>query len=116
MRDRAVDFLLAGFPISYADDDLDVEVLYEHRPFIVAGRNSPWARRRKVDLAELAEEPWLLPREGIFVSLLAEAFRTHGLLIPKFGVRSCSVHQRMMLLATDRFISAEVQLCAPIPR
>jgi DNA-binding transcriptional LysR family regulator len=108
LRDRAVDFLLAGFPISYADDDLDVEILYEHRPSVVAGRNSRWARRRKIELAELAEEPWLLPREGIFVSLLTEAFRAQGLVIPRFGVRSYSVHQRMMLLATDRFISAEV--------
>jgi DNA-binding transcriptional LysR family regulator len=91
LRDRAVDFLLAGFPISYADDDLDVEALYEHRPFIVAGRNCRWAHRRKIDLAELAEEPWLLPREGIFVSLLTEAFRAQGLSIPRFGVRSYSV-------------------------
>jgi DNA-binding transcriptional LysR family regulator len=108
LRDRGVDFLLADFPISYADDDLEVEVLYEHRPFVVAGRDSPWGHRRKIDLAELAEEPWLLPREGIFVSLLTDAFRAKGLSIPRFGVRSYSVHQRMMLLATDRFISAEV--------
>jgi|SRR5262245_37732490 len=108
LRDRAVDFLLAGFPISYADDDLDVEVLYEHRPFIVTGKNSQWARRRKIELVELAGEPWLLPREGIFVSLLTEAFQSQGLSIPRFGVRSYSVHQRMMLLATDRFVSAEV--------
>src|SRR5262245_25695245 len=31
-----------------------------------------------------------------------------GLPIPKLGVRSYSVHQRMMLLASDRFVSAEV--------
>lgn len=107
LRDRTVDFLLAGFPRSLAEDDLDLEILYEDRPFIVSGRNSPWARRRKVGLAELADEPWLLPRDGLFVSLLAEAFQTNGLSIPRFGVRSYSVHQRMMLLATDRFVSAE---------
>src|SRR5262249_9150316 len=60
------------------------------------------------ELAELADEPWLLPREGIFVSLLAEAFQTNGIVPPKLGVRTYSVHQRMMLLATDRFVSAEV--------
>jgi DNA-binding transcriptional LysR family regulator len=108
LRDRAVDFLLAGFPMSQAGDDLDVEVLYEHRPFIVSGQNSRWARRRKIELAELADEPWLLPQEGIFVSLLTEAFRAGGVSMPKFGVRSYSVHQRMILLATDRFVSAEV--------
>lgn len=108
LRDRTVDFLLAGFPRSLAEDDLELEFLYEDRPFIVSGRNSRWARRRNVTLAELADEPWLLPGEGIFVSLMAEAFRTNGVSIPKLGVRSYSVHQRMMLLATDRFVSAEV--------
>jgi DNA-binding transcriptional LysR family regulator len=108
LRDRAVDFLLAGFPRSLAEEDLELEILYEDRPFIVSGQNSRWASRRKVTLAELAEEPWLLPREGIFSALLAEAFRTNGLSIPKLGVRSYSVHQRMMLLVTGRFVSAEV--------
>jgi DNA-binding transcriptional LysR family regulator len=108
LRDRAVDFLLAGFPRSLAEDDLELEFLYEDRPFIVAGRNSRWARRRKIELADLIHEPWLLPREGIFVSLLAEAFQTNDVPIPKLGVRSYSVHQRMMLLATDRFVSAEI--------
>ena len=40
--------------------------------------------------------------------LLAEAFRKAGIAMPRLGVRSYSVHQRMMLLATGRFLSAEV--------
>ena len=108
LRDRTVDFLLAGFPRLLADDDLELELLYEDRPFIVSGKNSQWARRRRINLAELVGEPWLLPREGVFVSLLGEALRKKGLTLPEHGVRSYSVHQRMMLLATGRFISAEV--------
>jgi DNA-binding transcriptional LysR family regulator len=108
LRERAVDFLIAGFPRSLADEDLDLEFLYEDRPFIVSGRRSRWASRRKIDLAGLANEPWLLPREGKFVTLLAEAFRSSGAPVPQFGIRSYSVHQRMTLLATGRFISAEV--------
>jgi DNA-binding transcriptional LysR family regulator len=106
LRDRTVDLLLAGFPKSLAEDDLQLDFLYEDRPFIVSGGNSRWARRRKVELAELVDEPWLLPREGVFVSLLTEAFEASGIAVPKLGVRS--YHQRMMLLATDRFVSAEV--------
>ena len=108
LRDRAVDFVIAGFPKPLAEDDLALEFLYEDRPHIVSGRGNHWARRRKIDLAELADEPWLLPREGIFISLLREGFRKSGVPAPKLGVRSYSVHQRMILLATDRFISAEV--------
>lgn len=108
LRDRAVDFLLAGFPRTVVEDDLQLEFLYEDRPFVVSGRKSQWARRRKIELAELTDEPWLLPREGIFISLLAESFQTKGVPMPKFGIRSYSVHQRMTLLATGRFVSAEV--------
>jgi DNA-binding transcriptional LysR family regulator len=60
----------------------------------------------KVELAELVDEPWLLPLESIFSSVLAEAFESKGLAVPKMGLRSYSVYQRLSLLATDRFISS----------
>ena len=59
------------------------------------------ARRRKIELEELLEEPWLLPGEGFF---LAEAFQSRGFAVPKFGVTSYSVYQRILLLTTGRFI------------
>jgi DNA-binding transcriptional LysR family regulator len=108
LRDRIVDLVIAGFPSLLAEDDLNLEFLYEDRPYIVTGQGNSWARRRKVDLADLVEEPWLLPQEGIFVTMLTEAFRKRRTAVPSLGVRSYSVHQRMTLLATDRFISAEV--------
>jgi DNA-binding transcriptional LysR family regulator len=108
LRDRTVDFLVAGFPRSLAAEDLELEFLYEDRPSVVAAQNSRWARRRKIDLADLANEPWLLPREGIFVSLLTEAMEKAGVPMPKLGVRSYSLHQRMMLLTSGRFFSADV--------
>lgn len=40
-------------------DDLNVEVLFHDELVVVAGRQSRWARRRKVDLAELVDEPFL---------------------------------------------------------
>jgi DNA-binding transcriptional LysR family regulator len=100
VRDRQVDFLLGGVTKLFAEEDLEAEVLYDDRPFIVSGSNNRWARRHKVELEELLEEPWLLPGEGFF---LAEAFQSRG-FVPKFGVTSYSVYQRILLLATGRFI------------
>src|SRR5262249_52277653 len=41
------------------DDELDAEVLFDD-PFAVAvAADSKWARRRKLDLVELGDEPWL---------------------------------------------------------
>ena len=106
LRDRNVDFLLGAIASPLAEKDLEVEVLYDDRPFIVSGRANRWAGRRKVELADLVDEPWLLPLESIFSSVLAEAFQSKGLAVPKMGVRSYSVYQRLSLLATDRFISS----------
>lgn len=106
LRDRSVDFLLGAIEKPLVEEDLDIEVLYEDRPFIVSGTKNSWAVRRKIELAELIDEPWLLPRESILNSILAEAFQAKGLALPKRGVRSYSIYQRISLLATDHFVSA----------
>jgi DNA-binding transcriptional LysR family regulator len=101
VRERQVDLLLGAVAKLFVEEDLKAEVLYEDRPFIVSGSNNRWANRRKVELEELLEEPWLLPGEGFF---LGEMFESRGLAVPKFGVTSYSVYQRILLLSTGRFI------------
>ena len=101
VRDRQVDLLFGGVPRLFAEEDLEAEVLYDDRPFIVSGSNNRWARRSKIAFEELLEEPWLLPGEGFF---LTEAFQSRGFAVPKFGVTSYSVYQRIALLTTGRFI------------
>ena len=49
------------FRTTIAVNDLNVEVLFDDPWVIVACTNSRWARRRKVDLAELIDEPWIMP-------------------------------------------------------
>jgi DNA-binding transcriptional LysR family regulator len=107
LRERTIDFLLGEIPTPLAEEDLEAEVLYDERPFIVAGVKNRWAGRRRIELAELVDELWLLPRESIFQMFVAEGFQSKGLALPKLGVRSYSVHQRFNLLATNRFIGAE---------
>jgi DNA-binding transcriptional LysR family regulator len=101
VRDRQVDLLLGSVSRLFAEEDLEAEVLYNDRPFIVSGSNNRWARRRKVELEELLGEPWLLPGDDFY---LAEAFQSQGFAAPKFGMTSYSVYQRILLLATGRFI------------
>ena len=75
VRDRQVDLLLGRVTKLFAEEDLEAEVLYDDRAFIVSGSNNRWASRRKVQLEELLGDPWLLPGEGFF---LAEAFRSQS--------------------------------------
>jgi DNA-binding transcriptional LysR family regulator len=113
LRDRAVDFLvgrlsqpLAPNDATFAAQDLEAEILFQERMLIVSGRKNRCARRRRIDLTELIDEPWILPPDTLFSSLIAEIFRTRGLSTPKASIRSYSTHQVVNLLATNRFVSA----------
>ena len=105
LRERKVDLVLARMTGSVGEDDLDIEILFNDAHFVVAEARSPWARRRKVALAELVNEPWIFPRGQVVGALIAEAFKTHGLKVPQERVRAGSVLLRKHLLATGRFLT-----------
>ena len=85
------------------DDDLAAEVLYEDRLFVVVARDSKWARRRKVTLADLADEPWInAPPDSIVGSYLAEVFGAQRLEPPKVNVVSFSMYLRNILVGSGR--------------
>ena len=59
--ERVVDLLVVRKYGGRVPDEMTFEKLYED-PFVVAaGVQSPWARRRKVELADLANEWWVMP-------------------------------------------------------
>jgi DNA-binding transcriptional LysR family regulator len=88
-------------------DDLDATLLYRDFWHVVAGASSPWARRKKIDLAELIGEFWCAtPLETDIGSLLIDAFRAKGLAPPRLTVSSVmSPLVVARLLENDRFIS-----------
>jgi len=112
LRDRSLDFTLGYFvkwlPRNRFIDDLNLEVLFDDRQVVVAGISSPWAgRRRRIDLDELVDEPWTLPEgpDSWNYRVVEEAFRTRGLRVPKISVMTLSVHLRISLIASGRFIT-----------
>lgn len=114
LRERSVDLALARLSGAFAESDLDVEVLFEDPHWVVAGARSPWARRRRITLAELVEEPWLLASNRVIRELIAEAFAACGLPMPKEAVTASSILLRNHLLATGRFVTvlpASVMRC-----
>jgi DNA-binding transcriptional LysR family regulator len=105
LRERSVDLML-GRVSRPLDEDLEAEVLYEDRLFVVVGAHSKWARRRKLALADLAAEPWVnAPSDSIVGSFLAEVFAAQGLGPPKVNVVSFSMYLRNMLLASGRHVA-----------
>jgi len=90
-----------------ANNDVNVEYLFDDKLVIVAGRQSRWARRRKIDLAELHAERWMLGPPGTAnYTDIAEAFRARGLAMPKIALETLSVPLRIHLLVSGRFIGA----------
>src|SRR5262245_33012360 len=82
------------------EDDIDQDVLYEEPLVIVAGINNPLARRRKITLAELVNEPWTWPPAGTaFDARVVEAFRANGLEPPRATVYCENFNMRMKLAA-----------------
>jgi DNA-binding transcriptional LysR family regulator len=74
---------------------------------LAAAKEGPWARRRKIDLAELIEEPWItVPSDHVGSSVLVDAFRAGGLQPPRIAVTTYSIHLRNSLAASARFIAA----------
>lgn len=105
LRERAVDLMVGRIPRNLADDDLVVEVLFTERRFIVCGPQSPWARRRKIGLAELREALWVVATPGEASAGLRQAFEGYGLEPPRARVVANSQQLRRTLLASGDYVT-----------
>ncbi len=110
LRERKYDCVLQRVPTSFlqepAIDDLDLELLLDETAVVAAGASSPWARRRKIDLAELVNEPWILGGPHTWHRALAdEIFRAQGLCVPQPRVTTMSIAIRARLLAAGPYLS-----------
>ena len=80
--------------------------IVEDELVIVAGSQSRRFNRRKVSLADLINERWILTAPGIWnYMLVSEAFQRSGLNVPNISMRTLSVHLRTNLVATGDFIT-----------
>ena len=103
---RKVEFGIARMLAPSAEPEMVTEILFYERVFIAAGPGSKWAGRRRIALAELVNEPWMLaPPEMAEGSPVVEAFRAQGLPIPQATVMALSLPLRNGLLATGRFLT-----------
>jgi len=111
LRERKHDLLLEWsvppFSSDFLGSDVRVECLFDDHLVVVAGPQSRWARRRKIDLAELVSERWILgaPSTSNYADI-AEAFRARGLPMPKVALETLSVPLRTYLLTNGPFITA----------
>jgi DNA-binding transcriptional LysR family regulator len=106
LTERNVDLLIARKFGPIADSRLDFEFLFDEKFVVVAGSQSPWARRRRIALAELVNESWTLPpSQNVIASIVVEAFRASRLDHPRIAVVAIAPDVRMRLVATGRFLT-----------
>ena len=94
-----------------------VEVLFEDPLVVVTGPNNPLARRRKVDFAELLDQPWTLqPRENNFGAFAMDALQAAGVGAPRIAVATTSSNLRGEMLATGNYLTMVPRYWVLLPR
>jgi DNA-binding transcriptional LysR family regulator len=105
LRERTLDFVVGRLPPTL-EKDFEAETLFQEGLVVIAGARNPWLRRRNVQLANLIEEPWLLPpgdSEG--GALIAQAFRASGLELPRNSVAADAVLYLQSLIIGEGFLA-----------
>jgi DNA-binding transcriptional LysR family regulator len=114
--ERRIEMAFVRLAEPIVDRQLAVERLFDDPFVVVASPRNPWTRRRRVQLDELLDEPWvLLPYETLSGSLVAQAFRISGVEPPRATVFTQALHVRDRLLATGRFLSTRPRFAVCLP-
>jgi DNA-binding transcriptional LysR family regulator len=121
LRDRSFDLALARWPNPVMDehiaDDLNVEQLFDDPLVVAAGMHTSWAHRRKIDLAELASEPWILaPQRTWNYQWVAQEFKARGINAPKVSLVTFNAHLNAYFLKNGPFLTSYSRLWTSLNR
>jgi len=106
LEERNVDLAILVMFKPVANARLTAEILYDEPHVIAASAKNPWSKRRRIRLAELVNEPWILPPlNSLTGSIVLEAFRAAGLAVPDATIITSSTPARSNLVANGRFLS-----------
>lgn len=106
LRERQCEIVISRLLTEAPDSDIEMQPLFYESLVVVAGPQSTWSRRRKLTLSELVDVPWILSTlEAESGSPFVEAFRSAKLSIPTATIFSNSLHLRISLLATGRYLT-----------
>ncbi len=105
LRGRNVELLIGRARTASRQDDLDLQPLLDESLVVVAGHGSAWARRRRLELAELIDQPWILPPyDSVPGPTIMQIFRARDLEPPAAAVTTLSPQLTQLLLASGRFV------------
>jgi DNA-binding transcriptional LysR family regulator len=106
LEERLIDVAVCRTLSDPPADALDATFLFDDSYVVAAGARNRWAQRSKISLAELIDEPWMLPPpDSLIGSVAADVFVASGLPTPRTTVFSHSVHLRDRLLEAGRHLT-----------
>jgi len=106
LRQRHIELSVVPIPGLNIGGDINLEILLNDRQVVMAGVQNKWVRRRNLRLADLVDEPWLIPPpDSIIGRSIAEAFRTSGLELPRARVVTFSIPLCYQLLSRGSFLA-----------
>jgi DNA-binding transcriptional LysR family regulator len=110
LYERTCDIILVRLETTASNhplgDDANVEELFEDRIVAAVNKTSRWARRRKIELADLADTPWILTMKNTFNhACVMDAFQSQGLPMPPVILMSQLVPLRAYFLAHGDYIA-----------
>jgi DNA-binding transcriptional LysR family regulator len=105
LAERSVDLLVTRAP-GGLDSGSRFERLFEDPYVVAAARHHPLARRRRIALVDLVDEPWILPPPESAIGAAARAaFAAAGLQWPKAIVVAVPTETKLALLTSGRYVS-----------
>jgi len=116
LRERKIDLLIGRVQQSGVDD-LKSEMLFTEPFLAVAGSGSKWARRRNVKLADLRNEPWVLPPyDSVPGLLILQIFQAAKLEPPRPTIVTLSGQLTVTLLTGGGFVGMLPASVSPFNR
>jgi DNA-binding transcriptional LysR family regulator len=106
LYERKLDLMIGRIVRPFREDALKAEILFQERIFVIASAKGPWAKRRKIDLAEIVDGPWVRAQLDTPAGALhIGAFAAHGLVLPPPSVATFSMHVALDLVLHHGFLA-----------
>lgn len=116
LTERNVELVITRATDAVAKEQINAGSLFEDDVVVAAGEQSRWARRRRIELDELVNEPWTLPPyDSAMGTIVSEAFRARGLVPPSATVVIDSANLRSRLAATGCFLTVMPEFALTLP-
>lgn len=105
LRQRDVEIVISRLASMAGNDDLSVETLFHDELVVICSRQSKWARRRNVSLAELVDEAWVFPPPaGFLTGIMRGEFEAQGLAFPRPTVTTSCTYSLSVLVGNGNFL------------